>query len=404
MVADMKKTSALSLALAGASFSFAGNALAIPCNAINGNPVVYVAGTVKPYVTAVARALFNDAQPITVIYKGITSCLGIDAIVNSTPISGTGFYYDPSSTATNNEQTCDLPTPEAGLQLADIGSSDVFAPTCASYPNGFPADVRDGFGPIQAMGFVVNSASSQHAISASAAYLLFGQGADVAGIKPWIDPAHVFKRNEASGTSLLIGADINLAARKWKNTDPMFSGQMITDLTSAGADAEKTLGVLAKTDIVGALESQLRMLAFKDYNQSCAYYPDAGETSKDKQNVRDGHYSIWGPTHFYVRTVSGAVPDTHVARVYGILTGTSNPPAGLDLIQVAQANNLVPTCAMKVQRTSEGGPITPFSPTQACGCRYDQLANGKNSCQTCNGDGQCGGATPKCNYGFCEKN
>ncbi|HEX7666988.1 MAG TPA: hypothetical protein VF407_20805, partial [Polyangiaceae bacterium] len=318
----MKKLASLvlSFAAAGAAFSFAGNASAIGCDQINGNKVVYVAGTVKPYVTAVARALFNDTSngnhPITVIYKGITSCLGIDAIVNSTPLTGTGFYYDPASTATNNEQTCDLPLPEAGLVRADIGSSDVFAPTCTSYPNGFPTDIRDGFGPVQAMGFVVPSASTQKSISANAAYLLFGLGAEAANISPWSHSEHVFKRNETSGTSLLIGADINLPARKWKNTDPMFSGQMITDLTSAGADSEATLGVLAKTDIVGALESQLRMLAFKDYNQSCAYYPDAGETSKDKQNVRDGHYSIWGPTHFYVRTSGGAVSDPDVARVY----------------------------------------------------------------------------------------
>src|ERR1019366_6889834 len=67
------------------TFFAASSASADVCGA-NGNPVVYVAGTVKPYVSAIARALYNDPKPITIVYKGITSCLGIDAILNSTGI------------------------------------------------------------------------------------------------------------------------------------------------------------------------------------------------------------------------------------------------------------------------------------------------------------------------------
>ncbi len=368
----------------------------------NGNPVVYVAGTVKPYVSAIARALYNDTKPITIVYKGITSCTGIDAVLNSTPISGTASYFDPGSTNAGNEVTCDLPVADGGTLFADIGASDVFAPTCFPLPEGLPASVQDNFGPVQAMGFVVPSASSQHAISAAAAYYIYGLGAGVANVTPWTNPTFVFKRNETSGTSLLIGKNIALDAIKWKNTDPQFSSAMITALTTS-TNNEATIGVLAKTDITDTLSLQLRMLAFKQTGQSCAYYPDQSETSKDKQNVRDGHYALWGPTHFYVKiTTSGNITNPNVARVIGILTGTSVAPGGLDLIQVDEVNNLVPSCAMKVQRTVEGGAMTPLSPPNSCSCYYDQLSTGKNTCAACTSPTQCPASAPNCSHGFCE--
>ncbi|MEO7109779.1 MAG: hypothetical protein ABI183_05035 [Polyangiaceae bacterium] len=394
------KNSVFAIIVSSAIFA-ASTAHAAPCGA-NGNPVVYVAGTVKPYVSAIARALYNDPNPITIVYKGITSCLGIDAVLNSTPISGTGSYFDPGSSTTGNEVMCDLPVPEGGTLFADIGSSDVFAPTCFSLSGGLPPSVQDNFGPVQAMGFVVPTASTEHSISAAAAYYIYGLGAGAANITPWKDPTFVFKRNEASGTSLLIGRNIALDAIKWKNSDPSFSSAMITALTTSTNPAA-TLGVLAKTDITDTLSLQLRMLAFKQTGQSCGYYPDQSETSKDKQNVRDGHYALWGPTHFYVKVnTSGNITNPNVARVIGILTGTSVAPGGLDLIQVDEVNNLVPSCAMKVKRTIEGGSMTPVSPPNSCSCYYDQLSTGKNGCTPCTSTAACPASAPVCSFGFCE--
>lgn len=389
-----------SLGLALPLVAFASSASAEVCGA-NGNPVVYVAGTVKPYVTAIARALYNDQKPITIVYKGITSCLGIDAVLNSTPISGTAFYYDPGNPVPNNEVTCDLSATDGGTQFADIGSSDVFAPTCGYAAQGLPPTIRDAFGPVQSMGFVVPSASSQKVISANAAYYIYGLGAASANVAPWIDDTLVYKRNEASGTSLLIGASLGVPAIKWKNTDALFSGNMISLLTST-SDAEKTLGVLAKTDITDTLSLSLRMLAYKDFNQSCGYFPDSTETAKDKQNVRDGHYKLWGPTHFYVKTdASGNITNPNVARVIGLLTGATQI-SGLDLVQVDEVNNLVPTCAMKVKRASEGGQMSPVAPQNACGCYFDKLATGKTSCTPCSSSSQCPANANTCSFGYCE--
>ncbi|MEO8874073.1 MAG: hypothetical protein ABI461_00680, partial [Polyangiaceae bacterium] len=178
----------LMVIVAASTFFGASSANAAVCGA-NGNPVVIIAGTVKPYISAIARALYNDPKPVTIVYKGITSCLGIDAALNSTPLTGTASYFDPGSSTTNNEVTCDLPSADAGGTFADIGSSDVFAPTCGYATGGLPSTIRDSFGPVQTMGFVVPAASTQKSISANAAYLIYGLGADIANIAPWIDPA-----------------------------------------------------------------------------------------------------------------------------------------------------------------------------------------------------------------------
>ena len=386
---------------AAALACLAPNASAAVCGA-NGNPVVYVAGTVKPYVTAIARALYNDASPITIVYKGVTSCNGIDTVLNSTPISGTAFYYDPGNPVPNNEVTCDLSATDGGTQFADIGASDVFAPTCGFATTGLPPTIRDAFGPVQSMGFVVPSASSQKVISANAAYYIYGLGAASANVAPWTDDTLVYKRNETSGTSLLIGAGLGFSPVKWKNTDGQFSGNMISLLTSS-SNPEKTLGVLAKTDITDTLSLSLRMLAYKDFNQPCGYFPDSTETAKDKQNVRDGHYKLWGPTHFYVKTdASGNITNPNVARVIGILTGTATAPNGLDLVQVDEVNNLVPTCAMRVKRSTEVGQMSPVAPQNACGCYFDKLATGKTSCTSCTSPSQCPTSAPVCSFGYCE--
>ena len=40
-------------------------------------------------------------------------------------------------------------------------------------------------------------------------------------------------------------------------------------------------------------------LAFQANGQTKAYYADSTSGARDRQNVRDGHYPIWGPVHFF---------------------------------------------------------------------------------------------------------
>lgn len=393
-----------SVAMAGTAVLFAPSAHAVPvCGTTNGNPVVYVAGTAKPYVAALAPALYADpTAPLTIVFKGVTSCLGVSAIIGATPtpISGSASYFDPASPNPGHEEPCTLPVLDGGSLFADIGSSDVFADTCSQLPGGLPKNVGDFFGPVASMTFVVPNSSTERSISATAAYYVYGLGA-AGHVAPWIDENWILKRNETSGTGLLIAKGIGVDSQKWKGFDPLFSGAMIAKLTGAPAN---TIGVLSATEITTSVSLSVTELAYKHYGQSCAYYPDSGLGAKDKINTRDGHYALWGPYHFFTKvdSTTGNITQPNVGRVMNYLTGVTKPPGGLDLIQVDAVNNLVPSCAMKVKRTSEVGPLSAFAPTNACGCYFEKVATGNTSCQVCTKNPDCPGTAPVCSYGFCE--
>jgi len=374
---------------------------AVPnCAAINSSPVVYVTGTAKPFVSSLASALFAAPDPITIVYVGRTSCVGVDAILNSTatPPGTVASYFDSGG----NEQKCVIGADDAGgPTFTQIGVSDVFATTCFQLPNGIPKDMSDFPGPVQSMTFAVPKASTQTAISANAAYFVYGFGG-AAGLAPWTDDAFIYKRNPTSGTSQLIAPGIGVRVEDWKGIDSISSSTMITKLTSSTAP-EKTIGVVADTDITDTLTQKIGVLAFKYQGQSCAYYPDSTQTAKDKNNTRDGHYALWGPFHFFAKIDTGGnIRDAAASKVINYLTGRTPPPNGLDLIQVEATLNLVPLCAMHVTRSTEMGPLTPAAPPNACGCKFEQIATGHTDCKACKVSGDCPSDKPTCSFGYCE--
>jgi hypothetical protein len=374
---------------------------AAECGATGHGPVVWVTGTAKNYLAALARALYVDSNPITIIWRGQSSCDALDSTLSATPLSGTGSYWDPSQSS--DEVSCTIPELDAGTVTADISITDIFASTCVALPNGLPNNVGDYFGPVQTMTFVVPEASSQKAISATAAYFVYGFGKD-SGVEPWTDPTYIFRLDDASGTQRIISAGIGVPADKWKGTNAGYSAVMITDLTSvAAAAANSTIGILAATNITDTLVPQLNVLAYKHYGQACAYYPDSSESSRDKRNVRDGHYALWAPIHLFTRLDSKGVPTSSDAlRVINYLTGATSPPGGVDLVQVAALNNLVPTCAMKVKREREMGALTTFSPQNPCNCYFEKVATGVTSCTACTGQADCTASQAVCSFGYCE--
>jgi hypothetical protein len=376
------------------------------CGTGSPGPVVYIAGSSasKPFLAALARVLYpaTNAMPLTIVYKSIGSCSGVSAIVNGdTMISGTASYWDPMSTNTGNEVMCTIGTGTiAAALLPDVAVSDVFAESCLSLANGLPSDIKDFFGPVQTMTFVVPKASNEKAISATAAYFVFGFGAD-SGVAPWNNNALIFRRNATSGTQAMIGTAIGVSSAKFKGVDANGSSGVITKVSSS--PSQSTIGILADTDVSDTVSLSLNVLAYKHYGQSCAYYPDSAPGSKDKANVRDGHYAIWGPLHFLAHVdANGFVANVNSRRVINFITGTLAAPQGVDLIQVFAVSNLVPACAMRVKRTIEMGPVSTFQPDSGCGCHYDFVATGRNSCSACTKDADCPSASPKCNYGYCE--
>jgi hypothetical protein len=289
---------------------------------------------------------------------------------------------------------------------ADIGASDVFAQSCGLALQGLPAGVADFQGPIQSMTFAVNKASKENSISAEAAYLVFGIGT----LAPWTDPNALYIRDYKSGTQQMIATAIGVpasATRLWLGKNMGGSGGVATALVTPPASPptvadqayyDRAMGILA-ADF--SSKPDLKQLAYQHYGQRCGYKPDVAPL--DKRNTREGRYAIWGPIHL-LSTVdgSGFATKPEARDLIAYLTGTQQPPLGVDLIRAEVALHIVPPCAMKVQRKSEIGPMTPYKPALSCGCKWDKEATGATTCVACTTNAQCAG-TESCNFGYCEK-
>lgn len=376
-----------------------GMALALECTDLSG--AVYVTGSTaaKPILVEVAKILVAQTTPVTVVYSGQGSCAGVDAVLNGKPLYGSGTtslsYWDMTGT----EAKCTVSAASNGV-IADVGMSDVFANTCFALPGGLPTNVEDFLGPIQTMTFVVPKSSPEKAISAEAAYYVFGFGS-ASGVTPWTDQSWILHRDEQSGTQRMIGAAIGVSPERWKGTVTSSSSELLTRLTGAGTGAA-AIGILS-ADLAQGNRAVMNILAYQQGGQSCGYYPDRDGSGNEKSNVRDGHYAIWGPLHLFTRVTSGGYPlNPAAAAVIGYVTGTKVPPSGLDIIALEAQTHVIPQCAMRVKRVQEVGPLSSFAPVGACGCYYDKVANGTTACKPCVAPGDCPAAAPVCSYGYCE--
>jgi hypothetical protein len=417
----------LAVAVCLASAMVPSTARAITCDALPSAvepdaaappPVVYIEGAnaVGPFIALLQQALSVDQNPINVVYVGDGGCTGAANFFTSAPISSKPkpIYY-----AGQIQSTCTLPAtggPNGGPPTADIGASDVYAPTCGTLPGGqLPPGVADFLGPIQPMIFVVPSASTQMAISGTAAYFVFGFGAN-SGVVPWTVNGSIYRRNATSAAQALLAVAIGVPLTSWAGVDAtslpvnvnagISGAAAVVNAMEVDPNPEATIGILADTNMDPTTATHINILAYKDFGQSCAYYPDSTATAHDKANVRDGHYDLWGPLHFFVRVDANAVPtNPSVERVVSLIIGTE-ALAGVDLIQVDAQTNLVPPCAMHVTRSSELGSLASYAPSGSCGCYFDYVATGASSCTRCLKVSDCPASAPVCNVSypvsFCE--
>jgi hypothetical protein len=381
--------------------------------------VVYITGSsaAKPFLQQIAQQV--AAQGIYIVYASTGSCVGVDAILNGTPIT-TGptasapnaTYWDSSS---STGQACDLPAP--GVP-ADIGASDVFAQSCTGYElSDLDAlQIRDAHGPIQTMTFVVPANSAYFEISAQAAYFVFGFG-ETGGVRDasgatavWNKEDLLFQRSASSGTQAMLAAAIGVPATVWKGKPHKTSDDVAADIQAAGQKqdtANQALGILAADYIDGKnLRAQVRVLGFQDSSQHCAMFPDSTSNAHDKRNVRDGHYPVWGPLHLLLKVDHSGNPVNLANRqaitdIVGYLSGTKALPNGVQLLDVYAQSGLVPECAMHVARAKDGGNILPFAPSSPCSCLFDVKATGATSCTPCKVQGDCGSGQT-CSQGYCE--
>lgn len=383
--------------------------------------IVYVTGSsaAKPFLQQIAQQLATDG--VFIVFTSTGSCVGVDAIVNGTRMT-TGAAPAPAATATywesssSNGKSCDLSS--SGV-TADLGISDVFAQTCPGFEltDLDAQNVRDAHGPIQTMTFAVPASSPYTEISAQAAYFVFGFGASGGVLDPthdhpiWDDEKFIFQRSATSGTQSMLAGAIGVPSARWRGKTHKTSDDVAADLESAGADettAASAIGILAADYIdTKNLRAQIRMLAYQDTRGPCAVYPDSSAGARDKQNVRDGHYPIWGPLHLLYKVNQAGDPlnesnRQQVTDIVGYLSGSKALPNGVQLLDVYAQSGLVPECAMRVTRTSDGGDITPRDPPNPCACLFEAKATGITSCTPCTVQGDCGSGET-CSQGYCEK-
>jgi hypothetical protein len=336
----------------------------------------------------------RDTENVTLIWQATGSCTNLDTIYNGTKLSGNLSYipasWDPKQTPT--PPTCSLPMP--GVP-ADVANSIVFLDGCPSMK---PATVLDALGPVQSFVFVVPAAGQQDEITAEEAYFVFGFG--MAGmVTPWIDEKQLFIRPSTKGTIISLGASIEVPAGRWKGM-PVNLSSDLANMVAMSPSPQAAIGILG-SEVYDNYRMSLKALAFKAFGQYHGYLPDAKATTFDRQNVRDGHYHPWSYTHWLITTdANGMVLNAGAKRVVDLIVGNGvTPAAKFEPIDLIAKVGLVPICAMKVQRSKEGGDFSLSSSDAPCGCYLESLT-GTTACTPCMNDNACGGG--KCRRGYCE--
>ncbi|MGE0321881.1 MAG: hypothetical protein AB7S68_06250 [Polyangiaceae bacterium] len=373
------------------------SASAAPCADLNLPNPIYGAGgsAITATLAKVATALAGAAEPVTILFSDPGACNGFAQFADNR-ITGTFKYWD----ASGQQLTCDAPLAGQPADFAHMGNTADFCQGGA-----LPTDVRDFPGPVQTINVITDKDSSQTAVSAEALYFVFGFGTE-AQASPWTDDFSIFHRKTSSFVHLFIADVVGVPATGFpggETTVRNTNQEIVQAVAQAGAvDPEKPLGVVSGSaaDQGAAL---VKTLAYQHYDQSCGYLPDSSPTRLDKLNVRFGQYFLWTPGHFFSRVDSSGNPlNPTVAALIGWFTGSENPPQGVDVTRLVIESGDVPACAMRVTREGVTGAIRSFAPPQPCGCYFEQVATGSTTCTGCTSDGECGGDTPSCRFGYCE--
>jgi hypothetical protein len=396
-------------------------ALAVPriagaqtaCNTLTPSPI-YISGStaLEPLIKVLGRYTATDTvNGHTLVYLKDGSCsgvarLGADELIKQTMNYIPATYTDP----TQPVPTCTVDATagvKGSLVLSDVDPKLCPVATTLTSVTDFP-------GPVNDMVLVVpKDQTTYKALSAEMLYLIFGLG-DMSQVMPWINPLYYFIRTPDSGTRAMIAANIGIGAHDWKGVskDPTtmkaFGSGDVFNMVSAqtGATVDQTLGILGQDFYdTGNNRASVHALAFRAFHQRYAYWPDSTLTARDRKNVREGRYSIWGNVHILAKTTAGAPSYPEADYFVKLLTGTLTPSplTGVDIDDAVTDAHLTPVCAMKVKHDIEGGAMTPFSPDKPCGCSFEARATGNQTppgCTACSATSPC--ATGTCRKGFCE--
>ena len=353
---------------------------------------------------AVKLSASTEATPTTIIYQVPGSCSGVANF--SAPLTGTAHYYTLDTTMTPPAVLTNSCTFATG-QMADVAISDVFYSSCTNVTQPIPSTLKDVPGPVQAMLFVVpkSNTTTQYLTAAEAADVYgCGGGANIATFN---QPSGIFCRDPNSGTQITVAKNIGVDASvlvspicvpSTNGTSGVISG-VTTFATPASA-----IGFIG-ADAYDPQRANLNSLAFAAFGQTQAFYSDSGPSTADRRNVRNGHYVIWGYEHMIATVDSaGAFTNPKAANFIGWINGTKTDTT-FDAVQIEGAAGTIPTCAMSVQRATDGGPLSCYAPTDTCNCAFEAAITKTTpaNCAACTGTGTstCTGGK-SCHHGFCE--
>jgi hypothetical protein len=437
--------SAIALSIASSASASGPLPPVVDCDTLP-NPVYIQCGdTQQNLMLNLGRALRGNTTPITLIWVTAPSCTNI----NLTYIGGkigdgsnganvTTMSYVPSDDEdatwqpTDGAAVCNLP---AGGVPPDVTNSALYNSACnppaqptTVYIAGSPAsqtaqNQTGGLGPKQAYVLAMPRGTSTNAITAEEAYFLFGFGPTMlaaldASLAPWNDAMQVFIRKNGTSTLLAWGANLQIPGNKFQGVQESGSPQVVQAL-QASTNPAAAIGTIG-AEVYDTLRASLQVLAFRAYHQYAAYFPDSTETSRDKKNVRDGHYTVWSPTvwmDFTDGTPTSDYPqgtplNQNARFVIDIIdnqdvTLTGIAPPDFETQQIVAQVGLVPDCAMRVQRAFEGGPLSLYQPAApadggpgSCTCEYESTVD-VSSCSTCDANTPC--TTGVCRGGYCEE-
>src|SRR5258708_24344605 len=100
-----------------------------------------------------------------------------------------------------------------------------------------------------------------------------------------------------------------------------------------------------------------------------------------------------------------------VATIVALVLGNpqATPPDGgtsIDGLADVVKVGLIPPCAMRVTRATDGGNLAPYTAAAPCGCYYASKTPGATGapagCVACAQTADCGDAGATCSHGFCE--
>lgn len=371
-------------------------------------PILWIENgdTQEPLLKRLGKRLIQTAgQKVRIVYRNRPTCelaQNFYTTRSMTAVAQRPIRYIPEDPAfdpiTGVVPQCEPPSSPTTVMLA-IGAT--FLTSCPTLP-ATPADTAVVDGPNQAYGFIANKTSAQIAITAEEGYFAWGFTGGTGQASPWLDQELRFTRGATASTTLTCSANIGLTASQMLvgAAPPTQTSLLTVTNVQQAPDAQAALGALG-ADLYDQNRDKVKMLAFKAFDQRYAYFPDSTATSFDKQNVRDGHYSIWSPTPYvYEKNGAGEPADALVARFVGLVFG-QRAEADVDGLRAVADSGLVPQCAMNVKRAFDGGDLSLFEPAEPCGCFFEQsVPNGSTTCAACTDDGACGAG--KCRLGYCE--